>query len=204
MLFVILFQHFLEKYFMFGTRFSFAKRILANFSAFKLVYISLAFMLLGTTFPGIFNLTTETVSLFPPRLVTANYKGFNIIAYGNKFYGLSQYLGVIDLTKLGEEENMLDECLETEQCVITYSIQEAIEFINEATPELVEAGYNGFDIIRYKDKFYVLDQTLGVEPTRLNPVRIEEYRVLCTQILSPCAITNSLEEAKTFINQHHS
>jgi hypothetical protein len=35
-----------------------------------------------------------------PELVCEGYRGFNIVAYGDRFYGLAQALGHVDLTTM--------------------------------------------------------------------------------------------------------
>jgi hypothetical protein len=37
-----------------------------------------------------------------PRLVKEGYRGFNFVLYGDKYYGLAQSLGPVDITQLSE------------------------------------------------------------------------------------------------------
>jgi putative sugar O-methyltransferase len=59
-------------------------------------------------------------------------------------------------------------------------------------PELIYEGYNGFNLVRYKNKFYALRQVLGgLDLSKLGEDELAKY-----QISGMCIIKNSFNEAK--------
>ena len=59
-----------------------------------------------------------------PKHVEEGYKGFNIISYGDKFYGLAQDEGVFDINKVKKKEYR--------QCFVGDSIEEVKSLIDKS------------------------------------------------------------------------
>ena len=64
-------------------------------------------------------------------------------------------------------------------------------------PELVEEGYRGFNLVRYRQEYYALAQSLG--PLDLH--KVDEASLKRFQQSRNCVIGKSLEEAKQILNQ---
>lgn len=62
-----------------------------------------------------------------PKLVLEGYKGFNIISYGDKYYGLDQNEGPFYITKVEKKEY--------KKCFIGKSIDEVKEIIDKSLQE---------------------------------------------------------------------
>ena len=68
---------------------------------------------------------------------------------------------------------------------------------------LVEENYKGFNIFWNQGKFYVLAQHLEtLDATQLNKVSLTEYKTFCAES-DQCGITDSLDAAKKFVDQHY-
>lgn len=133
-----------------------------------------------------------------PKLLKENYKGFNIIQYWGKYYALAQALGPIDLARLSE--HTLIEYQEGSKCFIGNSLAEVEHMVDQSgyrgSPELVKENYKGFNIVRYKHRFYALAQALGpVDLTQLKEHSLNEY-----QESNECVIADSIEEAKRLLD----
>jgi len=64
-----------------------------------------------------------------PVLVKENFKGFNIVHYKTKYYGLSQSLGAIDVTCMSRKE--CKEYVEQGKCVVGSSFEEAKQLVEQ-------------------------------------------------------------------------
>jgi radical SAM protein with 4Fe4S-binding SPASM domain len=133
--------------------------------------------------------------LRPPSLIEKGYKGFNIISFKGKFYGLAQDEGKLNLDKVNTPGY---------RCVVGESAKQVKQLVDEFVDRpgervrlssgqeiriLVEEGYNGFNIISLKDKFYGLAQSEG--RLNLEKVNTEGYR---------CVVGESVAEVKELIN----
>jgi len=68
---------------------------------------------------------------FQPNLVAENFRGFNIVHYKTKYYGLSQSLGAVDVTCFGR--NDLKEYAEQGKCVVGSSFEEAKQLVGQVS-----------------------------------------------------------------------
>lgn len=66
-----------------------------------------------------------------------------------------------------------------------------------SSPFLVEEGYRGFNLVRYKAKFYALAQALGP----VNLTVMDEHALSEFQVREQCVIANSVDEAKGLVDQ---
>lgn len=137
----------------------------------------------------------ELLSSLSLTLVEKNYKNFNIVQFKGLFYALALTLGHIDLINL--DELVLKAYQESNQCCIANSLDEVKQLVDDLQVELVEQGYSGFNLVRYRSKFYALAQTLG--PLNLTQVDYDTLRVY--QENYQCFIANSLGEVKRLIDQ---
>lgn len=81
------------------------------------------------------------------------------------------------------------------------TIQELRFYGQVDEPALIVENYKGFNILWYKNEFYVLPQTLeSVDLTQLDESSLNEYQTLCLES-DQCGIADSLEEAKRLANQ---
>jgi radical SAM protein with 4Fe4S-binding SPASM domain len=121
-----------------------------------------------------------------PSLAEENYKGYNIISFRGRFYGLAQGEGRLDLNRVGAEGY---------RCVVGESPQEVKELVERLAPKvekrrLIEEGYKGFNIISAADKFYGLAQSEG--RLDVNKVGTEGYR---------CVTGDSPDEVKSLVSR---
>lgn len=65
-------------------------------------------------------------------------------------------------------------------------------------PELVEEGYRGFNLVRYRQEYYALAQSLGP----LDLQKVDEASLKRLQQSRHCVIGKSLDEAKQILNQN--
>ncbi len=78
-----------------------------------------------------------------PVLVEENFKGFNIVHYKTKYYGLSQFLGTVDVACLNKKD--LKEYGEQGKCVVTSSFEQAKQLVEQV------ASQNKVSINQYAD-----------------------------------------------------
>ncbi len=143
------------------------------------------------------------IQVSPPKIIVKNIKGFDIVEYDHKFYLLSYALGKlyqdIDPAMLIDEQ-FLQACEDHGQCAIGNSLEEAKQLV-DLMPKLVLEDYQGFDVVSYYYKFYVLSRVTGILEQGLDPAGFTDERFLqeC-QAHSQCATGNSLEEAKQLVD----
>ncbi|MFC1546874.1 ABC transporter ATP-binding protein, partial [bacterium] len=68
-----------------------------------------------------------------PLLVYENYKGFNIVHYKTKYFGLSQVLGPVDISNINEEQ--IQKYTEDKECVVGLSLDAAKDLIDKIVPD---------------------------------------------------------------------
>jgi len=64
-----------------------------------------------------------------PNLIAENFRGFNIIHYKTKYYGLPQSLGAIDVACLSKKD--LKEYSEQSKCIVGSSFEEARQLVEQ-------------------------------------------------------------------------
>jgi hypothetical protein len=120
------------------------------------------------------------------------------VFYNGKFYALDLVLGPINLAQL--KPTVLETYQERRQCFIASSLAELKQRITQAgpaSPELVEVGYKGFNLVAYRGRVYGLALTLGsVDLRRLETGTLEGYHQS-----GQCFIGASLEDVKQHIAQ---
>jgi len=136
---------------------------------------------------------------FLPILAVEGYKRFNVVQYRGRYCGLAQTLGHVDLAQL--HERVLHEYQTSGQVVIALSLEEAKTLIDQVadqfSPMLVVEGFQGFNVVRYKGKFFALAQSLGpIDLTQLSEHALDNYQA-CGQ----CIVAASLDEAKRRIGR---
>lgn len=141
----------------------------------------------------LFSPDATSISLHP-HLIEKDYKGFNIVRYQKNFYALAKTLGHINLNAL--DEQTLIKHQESQQCFIGKTLEETKRQIDQLSPELIEEGYFGFNLVYYKGKYYALAQTLGtVDLTSLDQDYLDIY-----YNNNQCRIGASLFEAKNLVD----
>lgn len=143
---------------------------------------------------------TPAPAIMHPVLVEAGYQGFNLVTYRGKVYGLAQSLGDLDLTRL--DAPTLNTYQDRGECVIGTSLEEAkrlIAQVGPAWPELIEAGYQGFNLVAYRRKVYGLALLLG----HLDITRLDDPTLRAHQEQGLCFIGRSMEEVKQLIRQDY-
>lgn len=101
-----------------------------------------------------------------PLLIEEGYETFNLLQYGSDYYGLSQDEGAF--------EPQMAKKHKYKECFTANSIAEVKKAINSSlrpqsdtanmgssAPHLVEDNYHGFNIIRFRDRYYGLSQDQG-------------------------------------------
>ncbi|MHC4743242.1 MAG: hypothetical protein ACYS8Z_15110 [Planctomycetota bacterium] len=97
-------------------------------------------------------------SNWEPRLIEDNYRGFNIIRFGDRYYGLAQELGTFKPESYHNNDYY--------GCCRATSAEEVREMIDESAarsnksgePILIEEGYQVHNIVLYGDKYYAVPQ----------------------------------------------
>jgi hypothetical protein len=106
----------------------------------------------------------------PPVLVEAGYRGYNIVSFEERHIALAQALGQVDLMQvddawLAEKQQSRDAYVgETVAAIKDEIDQEAARHLSARpveTPVLVEAGYRGYNIVRFEEQHFALAQSLG-------------------------------------------
>lgn len=103
-------------------------------------------------------LAEESTVITTDPILEEKYRNYNIISYGLKYYGLPHGSGEFDIEKVDNNE--------CEGCVVDVSIEKVKSTIDllrreKLTTNLVEAGYLGFNIISYDEKYYAIAQDEG-------------------------------------------
>ena len=89
-----------------------------------------------------------------PRLIQDSYHGFNIVHFGDRYFGLSQSEGEFEIRKF--QKNKYDHCYQTATAdEIRNIIDKVAARTNESNePILAEEDYRGFNIVLFGDKYY--------------------------------------------------
>jgi len=122
----------------------------------------------------------------PPELIEEGYKGFNIILYDDRLYGLAQDEGAFDIRKVQQKKY--------KRCVAGRSVAEiktlvSIMIADDTTCRLVDSSYYGFNIFCVNGRYFALPEQ--IQQPDLNKVLAGEYR----EIL----FANSREDLKAVI-----
>jgi len=98
-----------------------------------------------------------------PILVEEGYKGFNLLRYGEKIYAISQGEGAFEIDRIKKNDysgwfsgDSLDEIKRHLDQVSVEQLKQTIP-----VPVLIEAGYRGFNLVRYGQKIYAIPQGEG-------------------------------------------
>jgi hypothetical protein len=134
-----------------------------------------------------------------PELIEEGYKGYNIILHLDKYYGMAQSLGSLDLTQM--EEQILEKYKTDGTCVVGKELDETKRLIDtldfKSSPELVEEGYRGFNVVRYKRDVYAISLSLGpVDLPEIEASVLKRYQE-GRQVL----IASTIAEVKEAIDQ---
>jgi hypothetical protein len=105
----------------------------------------------------------------PRRFVEGDYRGFNILGYGDQYIAVGQALGPIDLRRL--TPRMVKDFQARGRFVIGNSLDEVKQLVsqlpqaqrsdNAPDPILVEERYKGFNLFGYGEKIYAIPQGEG-------------------------------------------
>jgi hypothetical protein len=135
----------------------------------------------------------------PEPILVSSIKGFNIVRFKRNFYAVSQCLGPIDLV-IGDDR-LLSKHQESGRYFIAESIEKVKALVDDCgypgSPQLVEEGYHGYNIVKHRYTFYALSLALGhVDLTTLDDSTLCEY-----QERRKCFLAMSAEGVKQLIDQ---
>jgi ubiquinone/menaquinone biosynthesis C-methylase UbiE len=100
-----------------------------------------------------------------PELIEQNYRGFNLVAFQDKFIALACSLGAVDLGST--EPAVLQGWQDWGTAVVATSVEalkEAVDRLNSPAPETekpLEAEYRQYQIAQYQDIYYAIPKRLG-------------------------------------------
>ena len=124
------------------------------------------------------------------------YKDYNILLYKREFLAFSQTLGPVDFALTGDSK--LIEYKKENKIFIENSIDKLKQLIDEkgllTLPQLVMAGYKGFNIVSYKDKYYAINLNIGKIDISTEQDRLKKY-----QKENKCFIGSSTDEIKQLL-----
>jgi len=140
----------------------------------------------------------------PPHLanitipIESNYFGFNIVLHGNRYHGLAISLGEVDLSTCTSFE--LEEYGRWGKYLVADQLDELHDLILSTgfadAPLLLEENVLGFNIVKFKDRFYALSLVLGpFDLTSATPETIVDL-----QRQGFCLIAGSISELKRIMN----
>ncbi len=134
----------------------------------------------------------------PEPILVSSIKGFNIVRFKRNFYAVSQCLGPIDLV-IGDDR-LLSKHQESGRYFIAESIEKVKALVDDCgypgSPQLVEEGYHGYNIVKHRYTFYALSLALGhVDLTTLDDSTLCEY-----QERRKCFVAMSAEGVKQVLN----
>lgn len=144
----------------------------------------------------------------PVILQLESYRGYNIVKYGKHFYAL---MGLLDTTVLLEDNtNIIMKKYQRDGSLFAAnSSDEAKQIIdgfcsiNEVpqnkTPVLIEEGYEGFNIVKFRENFYAIAQGLG--PIDFSDINIEDL-LQGYRDKFQCFVGRSILEAKHLLDRH--
>jgi hypothetical protein len=127
-----------------------------------------------------------------PTLLS-NYKNFNLVSFNDKVYALHESVGKCDLQKI--EQWKFEEHLKNNEIIIVQTENQAKELITYYTPALILPNYHQYNIVRYKNQFYGVNQKLGP---------IVNWKQFTSNVPSDpldCLIGNSLKMVSNLIDQ---
>src|SRR5262245_28062287 len=85
-------------------------------------------------------------------LVEANFRGYNLVKHRGRFYGLSLWLGAVDLSRTADAA--LYDLQQRRLCFVAEDANDLKEQIAEsgfrAAPELIEQNYHGFNLVAFR------------------------------------------------------
>ncbi|MCK4602634.1 MAG: glycosyltransferase family 2 protein [Phycisphaerae bacterium] len=125
-------------------------------------------------------------------LLEEGYKQFNILFFGGRFYGLSQGEGAFDIARQQSGEYEL--CLEGETIEEVKRLIDKLPACQVPGQELLEEGYRGFNILRFRGRFVALDQELG--PVDCKTTNLDKYRRQ-----GRCCIADGMQEVKRCVDE---
>ena len=140
---------------------------------------------------------TGTKVIKSAAMIETGYKGFNIIGWQRKVYAISQEVGPINFAEITED--VLKEYQKNNKCFVAESCEEVKHLVDAApvcysVPCLIEEGYNDFNILCYKDKYYAVAQSLGPIDFTTADLKIYEDSL-------QFAVGESIDEAMRFVDK---
>lgn len=114
----------------------------------------------------------------PVILVEEDYYGYNIIKFGDIFYGVSSHekqMGSLEMLELAERAQFPWVADEAPEKVRTKIEDMCLKNTIIVKSRLVEQNYNGFNILKYKGKYYAISHSLGdLDLTALDETSLAE------------------------------
>jgi hypothetical protein len=97
-----------------------------------------------------------------PELVETNYRGFNIVRYGRQYYAIAGSIGAINVS---QEQARVSELMSRKQCCVAATLDGVRSAVDNLqywhVPELLEQGYEGFNLVGYEEHIHAIAQALG-------------------------------------------
>ncbi len=134
-----------------------------------------------------------------PKLIEEGYRGYNFLLYRGEFYAVAQSLDSVDLLALSSQEF---EKMQREAAGFKgETISDVKSQIDKAgavgTIQMVEQGYQGYNIIQYLKEFYGLAQSLaGMDLLKMDEGTLEDL-----QREKKCFFGQTPDEVKSRIRQ---
>ena len=131
--------------------------------------------------------------------VEAGFRGYNLVRHGGRFCGLSLRLGAVDLSRTCVAT--LREFQEQRLCFVAASIAELKQQIAEhgyrLSPELLEQGFHGFNLVAFQDRVFALATKLGA----VNLPGADEATLSAWQAAHTCFVAESVAGLKAQIEE---
>jgi hypothetical protein len=113
-----------------------------------------------------------------PELLDEGYRGFNLLAFGCRYYAVAQSLGAFDF--VDAHARRLPDLIARNRCRVAATVEELRAAVDALAywpgPELLEEGYRGFNLVGYEDHVHGVATRLGVlDLTRMQPNTIRDH-----------------------------
>jgi len=149
---------------------------------------------IANSLPEIKQLVSRFGREMPVTLIEQDRNEFNILRWNDRYYGLAQSLGAIDLRHI--DEHTLDEYRQQGKCIIGDTIAavraRVDQFRTRRDPMLLLEGYREFNFLEYDGKVYGLAQSLGA----IHLPDLGEAVLRKLQANNNCVVASTLAEGK--------
>lgn len=118
-------------------------------------------------------------------LIEQGYRGYNIVLHRDQFIALAVSLAGQELSGLTEAELRAQE--QAGNIVLADSLAEIKRRIDALGPTVLDADFQGFRLVLYRNRCYGIAHALGdVDIATLDPAALQAHQQAGTIILAPC------------------